>query len=126
MSAQFCEVVYLLTSMYELFFALIHFQDFTIYLFLIVFMILFSFVIFLFYIFLLHKFSLFTKILYLISFFALVVPFTIIIILYLSNTLLSFYLSYPIMPIAFILLIPVTTSYILMIVKYRRDTPRPQ
>ena len=126
MSAQLGEVVDRLTSMNERFGALRHFQEVTIYLFVIVFMMGLAFVIFGFYIGQEHKFSRFTKRLYLISFFALVVPVTIIIGRYLAHTLLSGSLSDPILPIAFILLIPVTTSYILMIVKYRRDTPRPQ
>jgi hypothetical protein len=44
----------------------------------------------------------------------------------LANTLLSGGLNDPILPVAFILLIPVATSYILMIVKYRHETPRSQ
>ena len=126
MSAQLGEVVDRLDSMSEGFGVLRHFQEVTIYLFVIAFMMGLAFVIFGFYIGQEHKFSRFTKRLYLISFFALVIPVTIIIVRYLAHTFLSGNLSDPILPIAFILLIPVTTSYILMIVKYRRDTPRPQ
>ena len=126
MSAQLGEVVDRLDSMSEGFGVLRHFQEVTIYLFVIAFMMGLAFVIFGFYIGQEHRFSRFTKRLYLISFFALVIPVTIILLRYLAHTLLSGNLNDPILTIAFILLIPVTTSYILMIVKYRRDTPRPQ
>ena len=113
MSAQLGEVVDRLDSMSEGFGVLRHFQEVTIYLFVIAFMMGLAFVIFGFYIGQEHKFSRFTKRLYLISFFALVIPVTIIIVRYLAHTFLSGNLSDPILPIAFILLIPVTTSYIL-------------
>ncbi|MGA9318417.1 MAG: hypothetical protein WBV84_10215, partial [Nitrososphaeraceae archaeon] len=64
--------------------------------------------------------------LYLVSFLALVIPVTIIIIRYMANTILSGGINDPILPVAFILLIPVVTSYILMIVKYRHEAPRSQ
>ena len=126
MSAQLGEVVDRLDSMSEGFGVLRHFQEVTIYLFVIAFMMGLAFVIFGLYIGQEHKFSLFTKRLYLISFFALVLPVTIILVRYLAHTLLSGNLNDPILTIAFILLVPVTTSYILMVVKYRRETPRPQ
>ena len=126
MSAQMEEVVERLTMMSDRFGALKQVQEITVYLLVIVFMMGLAFVIFGFYIGQEHKLSLFTKRLYLVSFLALVIPVTIIIIRYLANTLLSGGINDPILPVAFILLIPVATSYILMIVKYRHETPRSQ
>ena len=126
MSSQMEEVVERLTMMNDRFGALKQVQEITVYLFVIVFMMGLAFVIFGFYIGQEHKLSLFTKRLYLVSFLALVIPVTIIIIRYMANTLLSGGISDPILPVAFILLIPVATSYILMIVKYRHEAPRSQ
>jgi hypothetical protein len=126
MSAQMGEVVERLTMMSDRFGGLQQVQEVTVYLFVIAFMMGLAFVIFGFYIGQEHKLSLFTKRLYLVSFFALVIPVTIILIRYMVNTLLSGKVNDPILTVAFLLLIPVTTSYILMIVKYRHETPRPQ
>lgn len=126
MSAQMEEVVERLTMMNDRFGALKQVQEITVYLLVIVFMMGLAFVIFGFYIGQEHKLSLFTKRLYLVSFLALVIPVTIIIIRYMANTLLSGGINDPILPVAFILLIPVATSYILMIVKYRHEAPRSQ
>jgi hypothetical protein len=126
MSAQMGEVVERLTVMSDRFGMLKQVQEITVYLFVIVFMMGLAFVIFGFYIGQEHKLSLFTRRLYLISFFALVIPVTIILIRYLTTTLLSGDITDPFLTVAFILLIPVTTSYILMIVKYRHEAPRSQ
>jgi ABC-type multidrug transport system permease subunit len=126
MSSQMEEVVERLTMMNDRFGALKQVQEITVYLLVIVFMMGLAFVIFGFYIGQEHKLSLFTKRLYLVSFLALVIPVTIIIIRYMANTLLSGGINDPILPVAFILLIPVATSYILMIVKYRHEAPRSQ
>ena len=66
-----------------------------------------------------HKLSVFTKRLYLIAYFALIVPITVILMRYIASTLLSGMLDDPILLVALLLLIPVTASYILMIVKSR-------
>ncbi|MPZ06777.1 MAG: hypothetical protein GEU26_10270 [Nitrososphaeraceae archaeon] len=124
MSTQMGEVVERLTMMSDRFAVLKQVQEVTVYLFVIGFMMGLAFVIFGFYIGQEHKLSIFTKRLYLISFFALVVPVTIILIRYMANTLLSGEVNDPILLVAFLLLIPVATSYILMIVKYRRDGVR--
>jgi hypothetical protein len=126
MSAQMEEVVERLTMMSDRFAVLKQVQEITVYLFVIGFMMGLAFVIFGFYIGQEHKLSTFTKRLYLISFFALVVPVTIVLIRYMANTLLIGEVNDPILLVAFLLLIPVATSYILMIVKYRRDAPPPQ
>jgi hypothetical protein len=126
MSAQMGEVVERLTMMGDRFGMLKQVQEITVYLFVIVFMMGLAFVIFGFYIGQEHKLSLFTRRLYLISFFALVIPVTIILLRYLTNTLLSGDITDPFLTVAFILLIPVATSYILMIVKYRHEAPRSQ
>lgn len=68
-----------------------------------------------------HKLSVFTKRLYLIAYFALIVPITVILVRYIANTLLSGMLDDPVLSVALLLLIPVTASYILMIVKSRHD-----
>jgi hypothetical protein len=126
MSAQMEKIVELLTIMSDRFTVLKQVQEVTVYLFVIGFMMGLAFVIFGFYIGQEHKLSTFTKRLYLISFFALVVPVTIILIRYMVNTLLIGEVNDPILLVAFLLLIPVATSYVLMVVKYRRDAPRPQ
>ena len=91
------------------------------YLTIIVFMMGLAFVIFGLYIGQEHKLSVFTKRLYLIAYFALIVPITVILVRYIANTLLSGMLDDPVLLVALLLLIPVTASYILMIVKSRHD-----
>jgi len=91
------------------------------YLTIIVFMMGLAFVIFGLYIGQEHKLSLFTKRLYLIAYFALIVPVTVILLKYIASSLLSGVIYEPVLLVAFLLLIPVTASYILMIVKSRRD-----
>ena len=87
----------------------------------IVFMMGLAFVIFGLYIGQEHKLSVFTKRLYLIAYFALIVPVTVILVRYIANALLSGTLNDPVLNVAFLLLIPVTASYVLMIVKSRHD-----
>lgn len=87
----------------------------------IVFMMGLAFVIFGLYIGQEHKLSVFTKRLYLIAYFALIVPITVILVRYIVNALLSGTLNDPVLYVAFLLLIPVTASYVLMIVKSRHD-----
>jgi len=94
------------------------------YLTIIVFMMGLAFVIFGLYIGQEQKLSLFTRRLYLIAFFALIVPVTVILLRYIANTLLSGALNDPVLLVAFLLLIPVTASYVLMIVKSRHDIVR--
>ena len=91
------------------------------YLTIIVFMMGLAFVIFGLYIGQEHKLSVFTKRLYLFAYFALIVPITVILLRYIANTLLSNMLDDPLLIVAFILLIPVAASYILMIAKFRHD-----
>jgi hypothetical protein len=67
-----------------------------------------------------HKLTTFTKRLYLSAYFALIVPVTVIVIRYIVNAMLSGELDDPVLSVAFLLLIPITASYILMIVKSRR------
>ena len=71
-----------------------------------------------------HKLSVFTKRLYLMAYFALIVPITVILVRYIASTLLSGMLDDPLLIVALLLLIPVTASYILMIVKSRHDVVR--
>ena len=71
-----------------------------------------------------HKLSVFTKRLYLIAYFALIVPITVILVRYIVNALLSGTLNDPVLNVAFLLIIPVTASYVLMIVKSRHDIVR--
>jgi putative copper export protein len=87
----------------------------------IVFMMGLAFVVFGLYIGQEQKLSLFTKRLYLIAYFALIVPITVILMRYIVSTLLSGKLDDPVLNVAFLLLIPVTASYVLMIVKTRHD-----
>jgi cellulose synthase/poly-beta-1,6-N-acetylglucosamine synthase-like glycosyltransferase len=87
----------------------------------IVFMMGLAFVIFGLYIGQEHKLSVFTKRLYLIAYFALIVPITVILLRYIASALLSGTLNDPVLNIAFLLLIPVTASYVLMVVKSRHD-----
>ena len=87
----------------------------------IVFMMGLAFVIFGLYIGQEHKLSVFTKRLYLIAYFALIVPVTVILVRYIANALISGTLNDPVLNVAFLLLIPVMASYVLMIVKSRHD-----
>ena len=87
----------------------------------IVFMMGLAFVIFGLYIGQEHKLSVFTKRLYLIAYFALIVPVTVILVRYIANAMISGTLNDPVLNVAFLLLIPVTASYVLMIVKSRHD-----
>jgi hypothetical protein len=125
MSTQMSEVVNRLTTISERFEELKQGQIATLYLFVIAFMMGLAFVILGLYIGQEHKLSLFTKRLYLITFFALVIPVTVILLRYMANTLLSGKLADPVLTVAFLLLIPVVTSYILMVVKYRHEMVRP-
>ena len=90
----------------------------------IVFMMGLAFVIFGLYIGQEQRLSVFTRKLYLIAYFALVIPITVILVRYIVNTLLSGALDDPILIVALLLLIPVTASYILMLVKSRHDIVR--
>jgi hypothetical protein len=94
------------------------------YLTIIVFLMGLAFVIFGLYIGQEQKLSLFTKRLYLIAYFALIVPVTVILLRYIANTLLAGAFDDPVLSVAFLLLIPVTASYVLMIVKSRHDIVR--
>jgi hypothetical protein len=99
-------------------------QIITVYLFVIAFLMGLAFVVFGLYIGQEHKLSTFTKRLYLIAFFALVIPVTAILLRYITNAMYEGDFNNPVLTVAFILLIPVLTSYVLMIVKYRHETPR--
>jgi hypothetical protein len=90
----------------------------------IVFMMGLAFVIFGLYIGQEHKLSVFTKRLYLIAYFALIVPITVILVRYIASALLFGTLNDPVLNVAFLLIIPVTASYVLMIVKSRHDIVR--
>ena len=94
------------------------------YLTIIVFLMGLAFVIFGLYIGQEQKLSLYTKRLYLIAYFALIVPVTVILLRYIANTLLAGAFDDPVLSVAFLLLIPVTASYVLMIVKSRHDIVR--
>ena len=94
------------------------------YLTILVFMMGLAFVIFGLYIGQEHKLSVFTKRLYLIAYFALIVPVTVILVRYIVTALLSGESDDPLLVVAFLLLIPVTASYFLMIVKSRHDIVR--
>jgi len=91
----------------------------------IVFMTGLAFVIFGLYIGQEHKLSLFTKRLYLFAFFSLIVPVTVIILRFIISELLSGDFSDPILVVAFLLIIPIFASYILMGVKVRHDAIKP-
>jgi hypothetical protein len=71
-----------------------------------------------------HKLSIFTKRLYLTAYFALIVPITVILVRYIVNTLSSGKVDDPVLTVAYLLLIPVTASYILMIVKSKHEFVR--
>jgi hypothetical protein len=90
----------------------------------IVFMMGLAFVIFGLYIGQEQRLSVFTKRLYLIAYFALIVPITVILVRYIVSALLSGTLKDPVLNVAFLLIIPVTASYVLMIVKSRHDIVR--
>jgi hypothetical protein len=90
------------------------------YLSVIVFMMGLSFVILTLYIIQEHKLSIFTKRLFLISHLSLMTPVTIIILYYLIRKVLIGE-SDSLMVLTSVLLIPVSMSYILMVVKYRRN-----
>jgi hypothetical protein len=101
-------------------------QIVTVYLFVIAFLMGLAFVIFGLYIGQEQRLSLFTKRLYLVAFFALVIPVTVILLRYIGNAIYEGDLNNPILTVAFILLIPVLTSYVLMVVKYRHETFKKQ
>jgi hypothetical protein len=71
-----------------------------------------------------HKLSIFTRRLYLTAYFALIVPITVILVRYIVNTLSSGKVDDPVLTVAYLLLIPVTASYILMIVKSKHEFVR--
>ena len=97
-------------------------QIVTVYLFIIAFLMGLAFVIFGLYIGQEQRLSLFTKRLYLVAFFALVIPVTVILLRYITIAMYVGNFNDPVLTVAFILLIPVLTSYVLMIVKYRHET----
>lgn len=99
-------------------------QIVTVYLFVIAFLMGLAFVIFGLYIGQEQRLSLFTKRLYLVAFFALVIPVTVILLRYITNAMYEGDFNNPFLTVAFILLIPVLTSYVLMIVKFRHENPR--
>jgi hypothetical protein len=68
-----------------------------------------------------QKLSVFTKRLYLTAYFALIIPITVILVRYIVNTISSGGLDDPVLTVAFLLLIPVSASYVLMIVKSRHE-----
>ncbi|MDF0681127.1 MAG: hypothetical protein P0116_09205 [Candidatus Nitrosocosmicus sp.] len=88
----------------------------------IVFMTGLAFVIFGLYIGQEHKLSLFTKRLYLLAYFSLIVPVTVILVRFIATQLITGQLNDPVLVVAFLLIIPITASYILMGVKVRHDT----
>jgi hypothetical protein len=90
----------------------------------IVFMMGLAFVIFGLYLGQEHKISVYTKRLYLIAYFALIIPITVILVRYIVNAILSGALDDPVLIVAYLLLIPVTASYVLMIAKSRHDIIR--
>jgi hypothetical protein len=94
------------------------------YLTIIVFMMGLAFVIFGLYIGQEQKLSIFTRRLYLIAYFSLIVPVTVILIRYIITALSSGQWDDPVLTVAFLLLIPVTASYVLMIAKSRHDIIR--
>jgi hypothetical protein len=90
----------------------------------IVFMMGMAFVIFGLYIGQEQRLSVFTKRLYIVTYFALIVPITVMLVIYIANTMLSGVLDDPPLLVAILLLIPVTISYILMVAKSRHDIVR--
>jgi hypothetical protein len=121
MSSQMGEEVDTLKMIGEQFAGLKQGQIVTVYLFVIAFLMGLAFVIFGLYIGQEHRLSLFTKRLYLVAFFALVIPVTVILLRYITNALLDSKFNDPVLTVAFLLLIPVLTSYVLMVVKYRHE-----
>jgi hypothetical protein len=99
-------------------------STFALYITIIVFMTGLAFVIFGLYIGQEHKLSLFTKRLYLLAYFSLIVPVTVILVRFIVTQLISGELNDPVLIVAFLLIIPITASYILMGVKVRHDTIR--
>ena len=91
------------------------------YLTIIVFMTGLAFVVFGLYIGQEHKLSLFTKRLYIIAYFALIIPVTFILVRYIANTLLAGDLGNPVLPVALLLIIPITASYVLVGIKIKHD-----
>jgi cellulose synthase/poly-beta-1,6-N-acetylglucosamine synthase-like glycosyltransferase len=87
----------------------------------IVFMTGLAFVIFGLYIGQEQKLSLFTKRLYLLAYFSLIVPVTVILVRFIVLELLSGDFSDPVLVVAFLLLIPIISSYILMVFKVKHD-----
>jgi hypothetical protein len=71
-----------------------------------------------------HKLSTFTRRLYLTTYFALIVPISVILVGYIVNALSSGKVDDPVLTVAFLLLIPVITSYVLMIVKRKHEVVR--
>lgn len=99
-------------------------STFALYITIIVFMTGLAFVIFGLYIGQEHKLSLFTKRLYLLAYFSLIVPVTVILVRFIVTQLIAGELNDPLLVVAFLLIIPITASYILMGVKVRHDTIR--
>ena len=97
-------------------------QFITVYLFVIAFLMGLAFVIFGLYIGQEQRLTLFTKRLYLVAFLALVIPVTVILLRYITIAIYEGNFNNPVLTVAFILLVPVLTSYVLMIVKYRHET----
>lgn len=124
MSSQLAEEAGNLKTIGEQFAGLQQGQIVTVYLFVIAFLMGLAFVIFGLYIGQEQRLSLFTKRLYLVAFFALVIPVTVILLRYITNALLDSEFNDPVLTVAFILLIPALTSYVLMVVKYRHEAVR--
>ena len=97
-------------------------QFISVYLFVIAFLMGLAFVIFGLYIGQEQRLTLFTKRLYLVAFLALVIPVTVILLRYITIAMYEGNFNNPVLTVAFILLVPVLTSYVLMIVKYRHET----
>ncbi len=97
-------------------------QIVSVYLFVIAFLMGLAFVIFGLYIGQEQRLTLFTKRLYLVTFFALVIPVTVILLRYITIAMYEGDFNNPVLTVALILLIPVLTSYVLMIVKYRHES----
>jgi hypothetical protein len=98
-----------------------HGSQIALYLTIIVFMTGLAFVVFGLYIGQEHKLSVFTKRLYILAYFSLIVPVTFIIIRYIVNTLLSGGWDNPVLVVAYLLMIPIMASYILMVIKVKHD-----
>jgi hypothetical protein len=87
----------------------------------IVFMTGLAFVIFGLYIGQEHKLPLFTKRLYMIAFFSLIVPVTVILVRFIIIEFLARKFDDPALVVAILLIVPITASYILMVIKVRHD-----